>query len=186
MSNFPIHTIESAPAASRPVLEAVQAGLGSIPNLFGAFASSPAILKAYTSLSKLQDEETAFNETERQVLFLSISAENGCGYCVAAHTTISGMKGVDVAVVDAVRDGRKLEDARLEALRTFAVAVVQNRGWAGDELETFLAAGFEAQHALEVVLAVAFKTLSNFTTHLSGIEVDGMFAKAAWSKPAAV
>ena len=187
MSNFTIHTVDTAPEASRPILEAVQQGLGTIPNLFGVFASSPAILKAYTSLSELQDAETAFDETERQVLFLSISAENRCGYCVAAHSTISGMKGVDAEVVQAVRDGSALPTPRLEALRSFALAVVGQRGWvAGPEFDAFLAAGFEQRHALEVVLAVAFKTISNYTTHLSGVELDAMFAPQAWSKPAVV
>lgn len=186
MSTFPTHTIDSAPAGSRPILEAVQSGLGSIPNLFGVFASSPALLTAYTTLGELQDKSTAFDETERQVLFLSISNENGCGYCVAAHSTISGMKGVAPEVVAALRDGSPLPTARLEALRTFALAVVQNRGWASDELQPFFAAGFEAQHALEVVLATAFKTLSNFTNHLAEPALDGMFSSQAWTKPASV
>jgi uncharacterized peroxidase-related enzyme len=187
MSNFPIHTVSTAPEGSRPVLEAVQQGLGSIPNLFGVFAESPAILKAYTTLSELQDAETAFDETERQVLFLSISAQNGCGYCVAAHSTISGMKGVDADVVRAVREDGPLPTPKLEALRTYARAVVAQRGWtAGADLDAFLAAGWTQRAALEVVLAVAFKTLSNFTTHVSGVELDAMFARQAWTAPAGI
>lgn len=187
MKPFPIHSAETAPADSRGILEATQKALGFVPNLYGVFAESPAILEAYTTLGKLQDAKTAFDESARQVLFLSISALNGCEYCVAAHTTISGMKQVPQDVVDAVRSGTPLADPKLEALRTFATAVVNERGWAGSEaLQAFLDAGWEQRHVLEVVLAVSFKTLSNFTNHLVGTPLDEAFQPAAWSAGATV
>lgn len=142
MSPFTIHDSSTAPAASRPILQAVEKSLGFVPNLFGLFASSPAVLEAYTTLSALQDAKTAFVESERQVLYLSISAQNGCEYCVAAHTTISAMKKVPADVVRAVREGTRLANPKLEALRAFAVAVVERRGFAGKEA----LAAFRASH----------------------------------------
>lgn len=187
MSRLPVHTVESAPAASRPILEGARKGLGFVPNLFGVMASSPALLEAYTSLSALQDARSSFDETERQVLFLSISARNGCEYCVAAHSTISGMKKVPDEVVSAVREGAELPEPRLEALRAFALEVVERRGWVdGPALEAFRAAGYGDAHVLEVVLAVAFKTLSNYTNHLAGTDLDEAFQPRAWSAPAGV
>lgn len=186
MTTFPIHNAETAPAGAQPILEAVQKSMGSIPNLFGVFASSPALLKAYTSLADLQDKETAFDETERQLVFLTVSVTNDCEYCVAAHSTIASMKGVPAEVATAVRDGSALPTAKLEALRTFARTMVEQRGWVGREaLEAFLAAGYTQQHVLEVVLAVAFKTLSNFTNHIAATPLDDAFAPQAWSRTAA-
>jgi hypothetical protein len=48
MTLFQIHTIESAPKESQRLLSAVKQKLGFIPNLFGTFAESPAILEGYT------------------------------------------------------------------------------------------------------------------------------------------
>jgi hypothetical protein len=59
---------------------------------------------------------------------------------VAAHTAISVEGGLGANVVDAVRDGPPLDDAGLEAQRTFSRCVVNNRGWASDDLPAFLAA----------------------------------------------
>lgn len=186
MTTFPIHTVESAPEGSRPVLEGIQKSMGSVPNLFGVFAGSPATLKAYLSLAELQDKETAFDETERQLLFLTVSTTNDCDYCVAAHTTIASMKGVPGEVAEAIRNGTQLPDARLEALRTFARTVVEKRGWVEKEaLDAFLQAGYESRHVLEVILAVAFKTISNFTNHVAETPLDAAFAKNAWSRGAA-
>jgi hypothetical protein len=40
-----IHTAESAPAASRPVLHDINADLGFVPNLAAAVAESPVLLR---------------------------------------------------------------------------------------------------------------------------------------------
>ena len=187
MTSFSIHTPESAPAASRPILEGAQKSLGFVPNLFGVMASSPALLEAYTSLSALQDAQTAFSETERQVLFLSVSHANGCEYCVAAHSTISSMKNVPADVVTALRDGTALPEPKLEALRSFALAVQESRGRVEEStLEAFRAAGYGDQHVLEVVLAIAFKSLSNYTSILTGTPLDAAFQPQAWQVPAGV
>ena len=182
MSSLPILDVETAPAGSKEILQGAQQAMGFVPNLFGVLASSPAALEAYTTLSKLQDAKTDFSETERQVLFLSISAQNGCGYCVAAHSAISSMKRVPDDVVRALRSGSALPDPKLEALRSFALAVVEERGWvAGEALDAFRAAGYGDRHVLEVILAVAFKTISNFTNHVSGTDLDPAFQPQAWT-----
>jgi len=187
MTSFQIHDPASAPAGSRPILEATRKSLGFVPNLFGLLASSPAALEGYTALSRLLDGKTALDESERQVLFLSISVENGCGYCVAAHSTIAGMKNVPADVVEAVRTGAPFASPRHEALRTFATTLVERRGQVGPEvLAAFRAAGFDDRHAMEVVLAIAFKTISNTANLLAETPLDPAFAPQAWTAGAAV
>jgi len=182
MSQFQIHGVDSAPADSKPILEAAQRANGFVPHLYGAFATSPALLEGYVAVAELLDTKTALDETERQLLFLSISTQNECEYCVAAHSTIAGAKKVPADVVDAVRDGTPLADARLEALRTFALALVEKRGFVtGADLDAFLAAGYGERHALDVILAVAFKTMSNYTNHVAGTPLDAAFQPHAWS-----
>ena len=185
--SLPILSADNAPAESRPILEAAQRSMGFVPNLFGVLASSPAALEAYTSLAALQDRKTDFDETERQVLFLSISAHNSCDYCVAAHSTISKGQRIPDDVIAALRDGSPLPSPKLEALRTFALAVVEKRGFVSPEdLQAFQAAGYAERHVLEVIVAVAFKTISNFTNHIGQTTLDDAFQPQAWSRPAAV
>ena len=72
-------------------------------------------------------------------------------------------------------------------LRTFALAVVDKRGFVeASDLEAFRAAGYSERHVLEVIVAVAFKTISNFTNHIADTELDPAFQPQAWSRPAAV
>jgi predicted pyridoxine 5'-phosphate oxidase superfamily flavin-nucleotide-binding protein len=50
MSRLATHaTIDAAPAAARPQLEAVEKQIGSVPNLFRLVANSPAALEGYAS-----------------------------------------------------------------------------------------------------------------------------------------
>jgi len=155
-----------------------------VPNLLGTMAEAPALLNAYTTLAGIFDK-TSFNPTERQVVLLSVSYENSCEYCVAAHSVIASMQKVPADVVEAIRKNQPITDPRLEALRRFTTAVVASRGWPTEEqTSAFLAAGYGRQQILEVVLGVGMKTLSNYTNHLAGTPLDAAFAKAAWSKDA--
>ena len=185
MTTFQTHTLETAPGDSRPLLERAQKTYGAIPNLLAIFAESPALLGAYLQLGELFDRQTAFDATERQVVLMSASYENECGYCMAAHSAIALRQGVAEAVVEGLRDGTHLADAKLEALRDFVRAVVRKRGWvAEDEVETFLAAGYTQRHVLEVILGIGMKLLSNFTNHIAKTPLDHPFQSLSWTRPA--
>lgn len=187
MSALPRLDSKSAPAGSRPILEATQKKLGTIPNLFGVLAGSPVALGAYTALDRLQSESEAFDATERQVLFMTVSFENECDYCMAAHSTLATMQRVPAEVITALRDGSALPTPRLEALRSFTRAALHTQGRPSEpELQAFFDAGYSSQHVLEVIVGIAFKTISNYTNHIADTPLDQGFQKNAWKKPVAV
>jgi len=172
--------IDQAPEDARPLLEKAKDKYGFVPNLLGVMAHAPATLEAYMTLSGLFDK-TSLSPTERQVVLLAISAENQCTYCVSAHTVIARMQNVDADAVEAIRNDEPISDDKLEALRRFAVEVVTTRGWPSDEAkQAFHDAGYTDAHALEVILGVGMKTLSNYTNHAADTPLDDAFADAAW------
>ncbi len=185
MSKFTLHTTESAPEAARPLLQGAQGKMGFVPNLYANLASAPAALEAYFGLSA-QFDKTSFNPVERQVVLLTASVENGCEFCVAAHSMIARkMAKAPDAVVDALRNGNKVPDERLQALSAFTRSMVKERGFvSGEPLEAFLNAGFTQQQALEVVLGVVMKTLSNYANHLTATETNAEFAHETWQRAA--
>ncbi|MHB0969790.1 MAG: carboxymuconolactone decarboxylase family protein [Thermoanaerobaculia bacterium] len=181
--SFTIHTSESAPEQSRGQLQQVAKSFGMIPNLAGVLAEAPAALEAYFTLGRLVDE-TSFTPVERQVVLLSVSAENGCEYCVAAHSAIAGMQKVPGDVVQAIRDGHAIADPKLEALRRLTTAVVAKRGRLDeDDLARFHAAGYGNRQLLEVIVGVGMKTISNYVNHVAETPLDAPFAKLAWTRP---
>jgi uncharacterized peroxidase-related enzyme len=175
---FKVHTIESAPDGAKETLVGAQKAFGFVPNLLGTMAGAPALLKAYLTVTRLFDE-SSLSASERQVVLLAVSAANQCEYCLAAHTAIASMQRVPADVIAAAREGRRVEDPRLEALRLFATAVTERRGHPTvEQLNAFRAAGYSDQQVLEVVLGVGMKTLSNYTNHIAGTPIDAVFADA--------
>lgn len=186
MSAFPLHTVESAPEAARPLLEQARQRLGFVPNLYGHLAEAPTALGGYFDLAA-RFEQTSFTPIERQVVLLVISAEHGCEFCVAAHSMVARhMANAPAEIVDALREGRPLPDARLDVLARFVRRVLRDRGWLDDaSVQAFLDAGFEPRHVLEVLLGVAMKTLSNYANHLTGTRTNEQFAAFGWQRGAA-
>ncbi len=180
MSDFPVHSIETAPVAARDRLAAAKAAFGFVPNLLGMLAESPTALEAYLGIGAVF-QRSSLSPAEQNVVLLAVSVTNGCHYCVAAHTMIAAGAKVPNAVVEAIRNGLPIDNPKLEAVRRFAEAVVRERGWAEAALGQFLAAGYTRANALEVLVGVTQKTLSNYANHLAHTPLDSAFAAKAWS-----
>ena len=180
---FPVHTLDSAPEGARTILDGAQKQWGFVPNLLAMFATAPALLETYTTVMGLL-ARSSLSATEQQIVLLATSFENDCDYCMAAHTTISGMLKVPSDVVTSLRAGEPIADPKLEALHVFSTTMVERRGWASEaDLEAFYAAGYGQQQALEVVLGIGLKTMSNYANHIAKTPLDEAFQPAAWAKP---
>ena len=184
MTDFAIHTQETAPAASKPTLDSLQKAIGFVPGLYGVLAEAPKALEAYDVLAGLF-KRTSLTTTEQHVVLLTINYENNCGYCMPAHTGLAKLDRVPDDVIDAIRNGAIIADTKLQALRTFTVQVVQKRGWVADgDVQAFLDAGYTRQQILEVIVGMSYKVISNYTNHIADTPVDTAFKKFAWEKPA--
>ncbi|MDP2737762.1 MAG: carboxymuconolactone decarboxylase family protein [Pseudorhodobacter sp.] len=171
-------TPESATDEAAEMLGAAKARLGFVPNMYGYMAQLPGVLSTYNAGYAAFRETAGFTPPEQEVVFLTISRANGCDYCTAAHSMIADkMSKVPAASLAALRAGTPLPDAKLDALAKFTRSMVLERG-APDpaEVAVFLAAGYQPRHTLGIVLAIATKTLSNYTNHLAGTAVDPAFA----------
>jgi alkylhydroperoxidase family enzyme len=180
---FTLFDESSAPGRAKTCLEAARKNLGVIPNLERTMAGAPALLEAYVRTWELFDE-TSLTPIERQVVYQTANFENECEYCVPWHTMLSKLARMDPHDVQALRDGAPLKDAKLEALHRFARAMIVNRGKIPPcDLDAFLAAGYTPQHALEVILGLAIKTMSNYTNSIAGTPLDKTVSRLAWKKP---
>ena len=178
---FPLHNLETAPDAARPVLEMAQQAFGFVPNLIGIMSSSPALAEAYLAISGIFDK-TGLTPIERQVVLLTVSRFHECRYCVAAHSAISALQKVPDDVVGAIRDNQPIGDEKLQALREFVHRVVEKRGWLTEkEIQQFMSAGYDKSHMLDVMVGVAQKTLSNFTNHIAETPLDAPFTEYSWA-----
>ncbi|MHA1598644.1 MAG: carboxymuconolactone decarboxylase family protein [Alphaproteobacteria bacterium] len=180
MTAFQVHDKTTAPTDSHPEMSGVEEKFGFMPNIYGVFAESPAIIKAYVSMTNLLGNGS-FSPPEQQLMLLTVSAVNGCGYCVAAHTMGGRMTALEEDVIQAIRNNTPVADKKLAALHAFTKSVVENRGNMDvGSIEAFMDAGYTKAHVLEVNLAVAIKTMSNYINHMADTPLDEAFEPARW------
>lgn len=181
MTNFTVHTEDSAPEGSKHLIQSAIGAYGFLPNLLGVQSESPALLEGYLSLSGIFDK-TRLSATERQIILMTNNRLNGCTYCMAAHTSLSQMANVPDDVIEALRNGTEIADSRLEALRVFATRVNETRGWIEQrDLNALFAAGYTRETAFDVILGTSLKVMSNYTNHIAQTPVDEAFQPNAWT-----
>ncbi|MFN4308946.1 MAG: carboxymuconolactone decarboxylase family protein [Ferrovibrio sp.] len=184
MVTYPIHTPETAPATARPHLASARQGWGFVPNLLAVLAEAPVALEGYVALFGAFDR-SSFTPSERQVVYLAINFDNACRYCMAGHSVLARKAGLSAAQVEALRNGLRLSDPRLEALHRFSALMVRQRGVVDPaDVDAFLAAGFTRAQVLEVILGIATKVLSNYTNHIAATPLDAFMAGSEWTPPA--
>ena len=181
---FTYHNVDTAPEESKAHMEASLKGFGMIPNLHKVLAEAPATYEAYNTTFTLFMKHTTLSPLEQQVVFMTSNFENNCHYCVPGHTWMMKSAKMPDDVIDALRNGTKLPDAKLQALHDFTKALLDNRGHIGDDkLNEFLNAGYTKRQALEVLTGLAAKLISNFTNALTHTEVDDAMKPYLWEKP---
>lgn len=181
MTEFTRHTVETAPADAKPILEGAIKQMGVIPGLYANMAESPNTLKAYKYLHQ-QFNDSSFDAEELTVVWQTINVEHECHYCVPAHTGIAHSMKVDPALTEALRNREPMPTPKLQALQDLTLTLVRNRGNASqEELEAFYAAGYGQQQVLEIILGLSQKVISNYVNHVAKTPVDPMFEQFAWN-----
>src|SRR5260370_30028100 len=128
--SLPPHTLNSESPRIRGVLEQAQKQVGFIPNMYARMVNSPGLLETYLTGYDRFRQESGFTPAEHEAVFLTISRENGCHYCVAAHSFLADRQSwVPTADADAIRDGQPVPGPKLRALSEFPRTLLAKRGW---------------------------------------------------------
>jgi alkylhydroperoxidase family enzyme len=184
MSTYPVHTIESAPAQSKPVLQQLQQAFGVIPNIAAKMAASPVLINGFIGLFQ-NVHASSLTEPQIQTLLLTNAVANASEWAVAFHTALALKEGVHSADVDAIRHGILPDDAGLAALSRLARTLIAKRGHLAEtDQQRFLEAGFSAAQILEVIAVVAASTITNYTGSVTQPALEARFEEFAWHAPA--
>jgi uncharacterized peroxidase-related enzyme len=173
MSRIPTPaTIEAAPAAARPFLEAVKQQFGIVPNLFRLVANSPASLEGYLGLFGALSKGALPAQT-RERIALAVAEINGCDYCLSAHTYLGkNLAKLDDAEITANRNGAS-NDPKADAAVRFAAKVTRARGHVSEEdLRAVKLAGYDDAQVIEIVLHVALNTWTNYINEVAKTDID--------------
>jgi len=182
-TSLSLKTIDTAEPEAKTLLEGTQKKLGFVPNMYYAMANSSGLLNTYMQGYSAFREKSGFSPIEQEVIFLAISQANGCEYCMAAHSFLAeAASGVPSNVTAAIRDDKPIPEMQLSALSVFINVMVATRGLPSQaEVESFLSSGYKEKDILEIIHAIAVKTISNYTNHIFHTEVDNIFSPHTWT-----
>jgi uncharacterized peroxidase-related enzyme len=168
-----ITTIEqsNANAEQKALLDAIQGQLGMVPNFLKVFANSPAALRAFLGLHGIANEGV-LNAQTRERIALALAQQNGCEYCLSAHTAIGRKAGLSGSEIDANRAGTS-EDARAAVAVKLARSLAEHNGEiATAELVEARAAGYSDAEIVEIITHVGMNVMTNILGKASRVEID--------------
>jgi AhpD family alkylhydroperoxidase len=184
MKKLTVLTKEQASEQSRQLFEGIEKTLGMLPNLYAVIGNSSNALGSYLTFSEAQ-KNGSFNTKEREAIFLAVSEENGCNYCISAHTTIAKMSGFAEEETLQLRAGNH-SDRKLSILTNLAKSIIANRGRADEELvQSFFEIGYDEKSLVDLVALVVDKTFTNYIGRLARPELDFPKAQTLQSSAAA-
>ena len=164
-------TIESAPEASKPILEGIKGSIGRVPNLLATFGHSPAALMSYVKQKEALKAGSLGDQFGESVA-IAMATFTGCEYCACAHDAIGNMVGLSDEERDLNRKGQA-SDPKVQAAINLARAIVESKGHAPDEV--FAAAkeaGLSEADILEVLAITMFNLYTNYANHFLQTEND--------------
>jgi len=170
---LPIHTSDSAPEGSRPVLAGITADLGFVPNLAATAASSPALLAGFDGLRRAV-AGAGLDPVLREVAGLTVGVAVDNHYGIAFHSTVLAGLGVAEADIAAIRAGDAPADPTTAAVHALAHEAATSRGKLSDAtIASARTAGLTTEAILEVVLEIAFASVVGLIDNVADhVELD--------------
>ena len=162
---------EAATGKTQELFAQVQTKLGRVPNLMQTLGHSSSALGGYLSLNdSLSQGILAVKDRER--IALVVAEHNGCGYCLAAHSAIGKMVGLNASQIAESRNGQA-SDSKADALLRFVQRVLNSNGQIDDsDLDQFRAEGYSDGEVAEVIAHISLSVMTNFFNNVAKTEVD--------------
>lgn len=168
-----IHVVETSTATpeQKVLLDAIQRQLGMVPNFLKVFANSPTALQAFLGLYGVAGAGS-LDPLDRERIALALAQQNGCQYCVSAHTAIGRKTGLSDDEMAAARLGTS-EDDTSAAILKFAGRLMATHGEVTAlELAEVRGAGVDEAQIVEIITHVGMNFLTNILGKASLVEID--------------
>jgi len=162
---------ELATGPLKQIYDDVVAKMGQVVNIFHGMANSPAALKAYLSMSAALAEGELSPE-DREVVYLAVSENNGCHYCVSAHSMLAKQAGLSDDETLAARNFQS-QDEKRAALLDFVRKVIATKGFVtDDDIDAVRGAGYSDGQIAESIGYIGLATFSNLFNHVHDTPLD--------------
>lgn len=183
MAKLKLENIKISPL-SNEILEKVKQTNPFLPNMYVKMANNTALLDGYIHSYDSFKANAGFTPAEQQVISLIVSYENDCEYCMAAHSFVGEiLVKIPTEIIEAIRNGQQIPDAKLNALSKLTRSLTANRGKVSQqEIDDFIGVGYTEVHILGIIAGIGAKIMANYANNLANPEIDGPFKSKTWKK----
>lgn len=176
MYKFKLPSVDQVSEENQRYFEQLRKSIGFVPNLYAFLAKNDNALRDFLEMS---DRKTSLRRKEIEVINLVVSEFNNSKYCLAVHTAIAKMNGLEDDDIVKIRLGEYAEDLKLNSLILFVNSVLENHGKATEEAkDAFFAVGYTIENMIDVVINLGVKTISNYIYNIAKFEIDFPLAKS--------
>lgn len=173
MSRIPTPAIETATGATAEIYAQIRKAAGKVPNTYATIgAHGPAALKAVLQADGIL-AAGSLSKQELETIKLTVSEVAGCDYCVAAHSMLGKLAGLQPDTLKQIRAGQPTADAKRDALVHFVRTLVRTRGTLSDaEFSAIKAVGYTDAQLVEISLAIAVTVFTNVFNRINDTAID--------------
>jgi uncharacterized peroxidase-related enzyme len=177
MARLPIINRENSTGKTHDLLTAVQKKLGMVPNMTRVMVNSPAVLEAYIGFSGALDGGS-LNAKMRERIALGSAEANQCDYCLAAHSTIGQLVGLNEAEILESRRAQAADTKPAAALQ-FSRVLIEKRGAVTEaDVDAARKGGLTNGEIAEVVALTALNIFTNYLNTAFQVDIDFPVVKA--------
>jgi hypothetical protein len=176
VSRIPTHTVEDAPAASRPLLQKIVLSTpgGRPANLHAQMAHSPAVLAAYASLRSVLAEHASFDPKVSAALTLAAAAGAGNRYMIRIARRLAEKSGWTEQQVVALQKSAPTGDVRFDALARLVTEAAANSGNVADEAwKAAEQSGWDDKHLADAFAYVGATVFTAYFLNYAQTDLDG-------------
>ena len=173
MSRLSAPNLESDTGPSGQIYAQIKKAIGNVPNTFAAIAAhGPAALKSVLAADAVL-ATGSLTKRDQEIVKLVISDAGGCDYCVAAHSYLAKLAGVEPDVLKQIREELPTGDAKRDALVGFVRKLAQSSGTVSDvDFAAIRAVGYSDAQLVEISLAFATTVFTNVFNRINDTEID--------------
>src|SRR6202007_1570532 len=173
MSRLSVPNLESDAGPSGQVYAQIKKTIGNVPNTFAAIAAhGPAALKSVLAADAVL-ASGSLSKRDQETIKLVLSGVAGCDYCVAAHSLLGKLAGLNPEELKNIRDRKPTGDAKRDALIRFVRLLAETSGTvAAEEFAAIKAAGYSDAQLVDISLAFATTAFTNVFNRINDTPID--------------
>lgn len=162
-----------APESASPEVEAIYAEIkqafGMIPNLFKTYAHHPPLLEANWHKVKRVMMEGMLSRKTKESIALLVSKDNGCKYCVAAHS--GALKAIGTSAEEIAKIETNLDAAEFSTKERSLINFARKANQAALEVSDAEFAALRQAEATDAEIIEALGVMEVFTAFNKFLDV---------------